>query len=86
MSKRIGFGNLRSETMSSIHSHHTSVSSYVSDESDPPLFDHNGEVIGRTELQLDWSDSEEIPLTSPTDPGDRVADFKNQKVVNNIEI
>ncbi len=60
------------------------MSSHVSDESDMPLFDSTGEVIGRSELhQLDWSESEETPLTSPTDPGDsRVADFKNQKVVD----
>ncbi|XP_072043117.1 uncharacterized protein [Amphiura filiformis] len=56
-----------------------SVSSFVSDESDPPLFD-NGEVLGRSEF-ISLSD-EEIPLTSPTDPGDKVADFKNQKGLN----
>ena len=53
--------------------------SLASDESDPPLFE-NGEIIGRRISPFDMQLSdEEIPLTSPIDHVDKVADFK-QKV------
>lgn len=57
------------------------VRSTASDESDPPLFENGDFLNFESTFKYELSD-EEIPLTSPHDHGDKVAEFNTDKGLN----
>ena len=59
------------------------VRSTASDESDPPLFENGDFQNFESTFKYELSD-EEIPLTSPHDHGDKVAEFNTDKVLLSI--